>query len=177
MAKVESFDGLISSIQEAFLSVNRMAENQHIESLEEFLDDDGSPKTVRVKYPFFNDDGDVDYRFVDIPALCLVPISTLKLSEVSVDFKVKLSAEISLKKDDDEKENAVQTTPPAVTQTVAPNTARRRWFKRSRARMGFIPGFRQKQDDSYANITLKFTAEEAPEGMLRIRDEMIKILP
>lgn len=169
MAKVESFDGLISSIQEAFLSVNRMAENQHIESLEEFLDDDGSPKTVRVKYPFFNENGDVDYRFVDIPALCLVPISTLKLSEVSVDFKVKLSAEISLKRDEEED---VQEEQPS--QNAAPRRTR---FKRRANRMGFIPGFRQKQDDSYANITLKFTAEEAPEGMLRIRDEMIKILP
>lgn len=171
MAKVESFDGLISSIQEAFLSVNRMAENQHIESLEEFLDDDGSPKTVRVKYPFFNESGDVDYRFVDIPALCLVPISTLKLSEVSVDFKVKLSAEISLKRD--EEEEVPQEEQPS--QNAAP--VRRVRFKRRANRMGFIPGFRQKQDDSYANITLKFTAEEAPEGMLRIRDEMIKILP
>lgn len=170
MAKVESFDGLISSIQEAFLSVNRMAENQHIESLEEFLDDDGSPKTVRVKYPFFNDDGDVDYRFVDIPALCLVPISTLKLSEVSVDFKVKLSAEISLKRDEEED---VQEGQPSSN--AAP--VRRMRLKRRANRMGFIPGFRQKQDDSYANITLKFTAEEAPEGMLRIRGEMIKILP
>lgn len=171
MAKVESFDGLISSIQEAFLSVNRMAENQHIESLEEFLDDDGSPKTVRVKYPFFNESGDVDYRFVDIPALCLVPISTLKLSEVSVDFKVKLSAEISLKRD--EEEEVPQEEQPS--QNAAP--VRRVRLKRRANRMGFIPGFRQKQDDSYANITLKFTAEEAPEGMLRIRDEMIKILP
>lgn len=170
MAKVESFDGLISSIQEAFLSVNRMAENQHIESLEEFLDDDGSPKTVRVKYPFFNESGDVDYRFVDIPALCLVPISTLKLSEVSVDFKVKLSAEISLKRDEEEEAQEEQ-----LSQNAAP--VRRMRLKRRTNRMGFIPGFMQKQDDSYANITLKFTAEEAPEGMLRIRDEMIKILP
>ena len=170
MAKVESFDGLISSIQEAFLTVNRMAENQHIESLEEFLEDNGSPKTVRVKYPFFNESGDVDYRFVDIPALCLVPISTLKLSEVSVDFKVKLSAEISLKRDEVDE---VQEEQPS--QNVAP--IRRTRFKRRANRMGFIPSFRQKQDDSYANITLKFTAEEAPEGMLRIRDEMIKILP
>ena len=177
MAKVESFDGLISSIQEAFLSVNRMAENQHLESLEEFLEDDGTPKTMRVKYPFFNELCDVDYRYVDIPALCLIPISTLKLREVRVDFKVKLSAEISLKRDDDENENAAQTTPSTGTQSVAASTVRRRWFKRSRARMGFIPGFRQKRDDSYANITLKFVAEEAPEGMLRIRDEMIKILP
>ena len=176
MAKVESFDGLISSIQEAFLSVNRMAENQHLESLEEFLEDDGTPKTMRVKYPFFNESGDVDYRFVDIPALCLIPISTLKLSEVSVDFQVKLSAEVSLKRDDDA-ENAEQATPSTAAPPVASNAVRRRWFKRSRARMGFIPGFRQKRDDSYANITLKFVAEEAPEGMLRIRDEMIKILP
>lgn len=170
MAKVESFDGLISSIQEAFLSVNRMAENQHLESLEEFLEDDGSPKTMRVKCPFFNDDGDVDYRYVDIPALCLVPISTLKLSEVSVDFKVKLSAEISLKKDEEE---AVQAQP-ADADGVRQGRVR---FKRRKNRMGFIPGYRQKQDDGYANITLKFNAEEAPEGMLRIRDEMIKILP
>ena len=104
MAKIESFDGLISSIQEAFLSVNRLAENQHLEALHEFMEEDGSPKTIRIKYPYFNEDGDVEYRFVEVPELCLVPVSTLKLSEVSVDFKVKLAAEISLKKDDDDEE-------------------------------------------------------------------------
>ncbi len=170
MAKVESFDGLISSIQEAFLSVNRLAENQHLEALHEFLEEDGSPKTMRIKYPYFNDDGDVDYRFVEVPQLCLIPVSTLKLSEVSVDFKVKLSAEISLKKDENEETQTVAFSEEEDKKPI-PRIPKRR------NRMGFIPGFRQKQDDSYANITLKFNAEEAPEGMLRIRDEMIKILP
>lgn len=75
-----------------------MAEHQHLESLQDFLDEDGSPKSIQIKYPYFSENGNVDYRYVDIPALCLVPISTLKLNEVSVDFKVKLSAEVSLKK-------------------------------------------------------------------------------
>lgn len=169
MAKIESFDGLISSIQEAFLSVNRLAENQHLEALHEFMEEDGSPKTIRIKYPYFNEDGDVEYRFVEVPELCLVPVSTLKLSEVSVDFKVKLAAEIRLKKDDEGQQVSALST--EVDQKPLPRIPKRR------NRMGFIPGFRQKQDDSYANITLKFNAEEPPEGMLRIRDEMIKILP
>lgn len=171
MAKIESFDGLISSIQEAFLSVNRLAENQHLEALHEFMEEDGSLKTIRIKYPYFNEDGDVEYRFVEVPELCLVPVSTLKLSEVSVDFKVKLAAEISLKKDDDGEEQQVAALSAEGDKKPLPSIPKRR------NRMGFIPGFRQKQDDSYANITLKFNAEEPPEGMLRIRDEMIKILP
>ena len=170
MAKIESFDELISSIQEAFLSVNRLAENQHLEALHEFMEEDGSPKTIRIKYPYFNEDGDVEYRFVEVPELCLVPVSTLKLSEVSVDFKVKLAAEISLKKDDDDEEQVAALSAEGDKKPLLRIPKRRN-------RMGFIPGFRQKQDDSYANITLKFNAEEPPEGMLRIRDEMIKILP
>lgn len=170
MAKIESFDGLISSIQEAFLSVNRLAENQHIEALHEFLEEDGSPKTIRIKYPYFNEKGDVDYRFIEVPKLCLVPVSTLKLSEVCVDFKVKLAAEISLKKgDEDRAEGAMKGEEGRLKLAVSPD--------KNRSRVGFISGFRQKHDDSYANITLKFNADEAPEGMLRIRDEMIKILP
>ncbi len=163
MARIESFDGLISSIQEAFLSVNRMAEHQHLESLQDFLDEDGSPKSIQIKYPYFSENGNVDYRYVDIPALCLVPISTLKLNEVSVDFKVKLSAEVSLKKD----ENSFETE----------QKERMNQMPKKSRRMGFIPEFRRNQDDSYANITLKFNAEQAPEGLLKIRDEMIKILP
>ena len=173
MAKVENFDGLISSIQEAFLSVNRMAEQQHLESLKEFLEDDGSPKTMKIKCPYFNDAGDVEYRNVDVPSLCLIPISTLKLSEVSVDFKVKLSSEVTL---GDDEPSPPAPAPDNTALSVPPAPRIRSGFGRRR-RMGFIPGFRNRPDDSYANITLKFNAEEPPEGMLRIRDEMIKILP
>lgn len=164
MAKVESFDELIEAIQEAFLSVERMAQKQHLESLKEFLEEDGMPKMVRVKYPIFTDEGLVSYQEMAVPQLILVPISTLKLSEVSVDFKVKLTAEVSLSDKEEEKKEE------KPVKKASPIRMRRR-------RLGFIPRFLQKKEDGYANITLKFQAEEAPEGMLRIRDEMIKILP
>lgn len=163
MAKVESFDGLISSIQDAFLSVNKMAEQQHLESIKEFFDDEGNPKTVLVKYPTFTEDGGVDYGDVQIPQICLVPISSLKLTEVSVDFKVKLSAEISLQDGSKRNDNN------GFEVCAAP--------EKKKKKMGFIPEYRKKSDDGYANITLKFNAEDPPEGIMRIRDEMIKILP
>ncbi len=163
MAKVESFDGLISSIQDAFLSVNRMAEQQHLDSIREFFDEEGNPRTIAVKYPYFTEDGTPEYRDAEIPEMCLVPISSLKLNEVSVDFKVKLSAEISLQDGAKRKDNE------GFQVCAAP--------EKKKKKMGFIPEYRQKSDDGYANITLKFTAEEPPEGIMRIRDEMIKILP
>ena len=104
MAKVESFDGLISSIQDAFLSVNKMAEQQHLESIKEFFDDEGKR----------NDNNGFE--------VCAAP-------------------------------------------------------EKKKKKMGFIPEYRKKSDDGYANITLKFNAEDPPEGIMRIRDEMIKILP
>lgn len=163
MAKVESFDGLISSIQDAFLSVNRMAEQQHLESIKEFFDEEGNPKTIAVKYPSFTEVGTVDYTDVEIPQICLVPISSLKLNEITVDFKVKLSAEINLQ--DGSKRNDIENF------QLSEST------EKKKKKMGFIPEYRQKPDDGYANITLKFSAEEPPEGIMRIRDEMIKILP
>ena len=42
---------------------------------------------------------------------------------------------------------------------------------------GFIPEYSRSKSGSYADISLKFRAEEAPEGLMRIRDELIKILP
>lgn len=139
MAKVESFDGLISSIQEAFLSVNRLAEYQHLEALNEFLEDDGSPKTLSIKYPYFNDSGEVEYKSVEVPELCLIPISTLKLNEVSVDFKVKLSSEIKLKQSDGGQAN---NNGVLMTAGIANSDS----AQAKKSKMGYIPGFGQKKD-------------------------------
>ncbi len=158
MAKVESFDGLISSIQEAFLSVNRMAEQQHLRSMRDLFEEDGTPKTISIRCPAFNEDGSAEYRELDVPVLCLIPVSSLKLNEITIDFKVKLSGKVRLSE-------------PAASNGMAANAD-------AGERIGYIPTFRRRGgNDSYANITLKFLAEEAPEGFLRIRDEMIKILP
>lgn len=157
MAKIQDFDKLVSAIQKAFLSVNQVAQNQHIETLNNYLDENGSPKVIKTKYPYFNSNGEIEYRELDIPELCLIPISSLNLSEANVEFKIKLTADFD-NSDDLVKSNNKKSI-------------------LRHSRIGFISGFRHKTDDSYATVTLKFKADEAPEGILRIRDELIKILP
>lgn len=169
MSKSESFSDLIGSIQEAFLAVNELSEQQHIETLAKYFDENEKPKTLSVKYPFFDENGEIAYRELDIPLLCLVPVASLKINEVDINFKVKLSGKIKLKdterrmtylgKRDDDMVGA-QNGPP-----------------QEKSGLGFVPEYRRSKDGSYADIALKFRAEEAPEGLLRIRDELIKILP
>lgn len=97
MAKQENFNALISSIQEAFLQVNKLSEMQHLDMLKNYFDEKGNPICMDINYPYFGESGVLSYRTVSIPKFCLVPISSLKLSEVLVDFKVKLYGKVQLK--------------------------------------------------------------------------------
>lgn len=159
MAKVEKFEDLIGSIQQAFISVNNMAEQQHIESLQSYFDADGKPRCLTMQMPYFDDYGVPQYREMDVPLISIVPVNSLKLSEINVDFKVRLSANVKLSHDKLPKK--LMAAKNAETDGV----------------LGFIPEYKKRDNESYANIVLKFTSDEPPEGVMKIRDEMIKILP
>lgn len=162
MAKAESFDNLIGSIQDAFLSVNELSEKQHLRLLEEYFDDDNKPTTINVQYPYFGDDGQIEYKSLDIPKLCLVPLSSLQVKEIDVEFKVKLAGKIRLDK---------QRRPEDANGLMNFSDGE------SDDKLGYVPEYRKSKDGNYADITLKFRADEPPEGLMRIRDELIKILP
>lgn len=159
MAKVEKFEDLIGSIQQAFISVNNMAEQQHIESLQSYFDADGKPRCLTMQMPYFDDYGVPQYREMDVPLISIVPVNSLKLAEINVDFKVRLSANVKLSHG--KLSNNVMKVNNAETDGV----------------LGFIPEYKKRDNESYANIVLKFTSDEPPEGVMKIRDEMIKILP
>lgn len=159
MAKVEKFEDLIGSIQQAFISVNNMAEQQHIESLQSYFDDDGKPRCLTMQMPYFDDYGVPQYREMDVPLISIVPVNSLKLAEINVDFKVRLSANVKL-----------SHSKPANNLMAANNAE-------TDGVLGFIPEYKKRDNESYANIVLKFTSDEPPEGVMKIRDEMIKILP
>lgn len=167
MAKAESFRDLIGSIQEAFLAVNELSEQQHLEMLGKYFDEDDKPKTMQVKYPIFGDNGEITYKELEIPLLCLVPVSSLKINEIDIDFKVKLSGKVRLSQENRRKDFFDKAD--GLMQVSAPQEAD--------DSLGFVPEYRKSKNGSYADISLKFKAEEAPEGLLRIRDELIKILP
>ncbi len=146
MAKKVSFNELVESIQDAFIRVNDMSEQQHIGKLSEYFEKDGTPKTFDMQYPYFDENGVPAYRFVSIPQICLVPISSLKLDEIQVDFKVQIYGEVPVKEGE------------KTTLGYIPHGGT----------------FRNKED-SYANIKLKFVSQEPPEGLMRIRDQFTKV--
>lgn len=167
MAKRENFNDLIASIQEAFLQVNKMSELQHLDMLKNYFNSENKPICIDMQYPHISESGEVLYRKVSVPKLCLVPISSLKLNEVLVDFKVKLYGKIELKEGDRKNnENGMLKAANSNTETA-------------KTYLGYAPGgfgFRSENSDSYANISLKFTSEEPPEGLMRISDELIKVM-
>ncbi|MDE7168191.1 MAG: DUF2589 domain-containing protein [Clostridia bacterium] len=161
MAKVEKFEDLIGSIQQAFISVNNMAEQQHIESLQAYFDADGKPRCLTMQMPYFDDCGVPQYREMDVPLISIVPVNSLKLAEINVDFKVRLSANVKLSHS--KLSNNLMTAKANNSETDGV--------------LGFIPEYKKRDNEGYANIVLKFTSDEPPEGVMKIRDEMIKILP
>ena len=162
MAKKASFDDLVVAIQQAFIEVNDMSEAQHIKKLRTYFEEDGTPRVIEMQYPYFDEDGKPAYRMVSIPQICLVPITSLKLDAIDVDFKVQLYGEVDLKK--------LPTTTREQLDNIYDDKEENETF------LGYIPhGMFRKRDDSYANIRLRFTSQDPPEGLMRLRDQYTKV--
>ncbi len=162
MARKASFDDLVIAIQQAFIEVNDMSEAQHIRKLRTYFEEDGTPRVIEMQYPYFDEDGKPAYRMVSIPQICLVPITSLKLDSIDVDFKVQLYGEVDLKK-----------LPTTTREELAEGNDGK---KENDTFLGYIPhGMFQKRDDSYASIRLRFTSQDPPEGLMRLRDQYTKV--
>ncbi|MCR4567688.1 MAG: DUF2589 domain-containing protein [Pseudobutyrivibrio sp.] len=149
MAKRAAFDDLVKAIQQAFIDVNDMSEEQHLRKLEEYFEEDGTPKVFDLQYPYFDENGVASYKVISVPQICLVPITSLKLDDVEVDFKVRLYGDVDLHNQDGDKQDTF---------------------------LGYIPhGKCRSNENSYASIKLKFTSQDPPEGLLRLRDQFVKV--
>lgn len=153
--KQQNFDELVAAIQKSFLQCSRLAERQHIEMLSGFFDSENKPVSISLSMPQFDDDGKITYKDVSIPKLCLVPISSLKLDGIKVDFKVRLTGEVPLE------EKAGEDTGTD---------------KKEGSFLGYLPGGGLKRNpEDFANITLQFSSQDPPEGIMRIQDELIRV--
>lgn len=173
MKQEASFDDLVEAIQNAFIKVNNMSESQHLEKISEYFNPDSTPKTFEIMYPTFDSEGKVESTKVSVPAICLLPMSSLKLDEVEVDFKVKLYGGVKLKAKESAyggalKSNASETVLKAATSSDK---------EENNTFIGYFPqGYSRKaKDENYANIRLKFVSDEPPEGLMRIQEQYTKI--
>ena len=141
-------DDIFQSIYSSVVEAQNTIEQHYLgEITEDYFEEDGTPKMVVVKLP--SQDGKL--QEVHIPAITLVPHSGIAIDEVSVEMKVKLSS------GEDEKE--------------------RKGNKQGKLRKIITDFSNREGGKELATISVKFKGREAPEGLARIKDNLIKFIP
>jgi hypothetical protein len=87
---------LLSGLQSAVASVMQQIEVQHTSVLKKYFDIDESgehitAKTVAIEIPA-RDKSNSDTEVVNVPLVSLVPIRSLKIEEISIDFEARINS-------------------------------------------------------------------------------------
>ena len=143
-----ALDGIFQSIYSAVVESQNTIEQHYLgEVLEDYLEEDGSPKMVIAKLP----GADGILQEVHIPAITLVPHQGILIDEVEVEMKVKLSDSA------DEKDSKAK--------------------KQSKIRKIITDFSNREGGKELATIRVKFKGSDPPEGLARIKDNLIKFIP
>ena len=141
-------DDIFQSIYSSVVEAQNTIEQHYLgEITEDYFEEDGTPKMVVVKLP--GQDGKL--QEVHIPAITLVPHSVIAIDEVSVEMKVKLSS--------------------------GENDKERKGNKQGKLRKIITDFSNREGGKELATISVKFKGREAPEGLARIKDNLIKFIP
>jgi len=133
---------LIQALQNAVVKAQGLLRNQHLDVLNDYIDDDGNPEVVKMKLPVPDQGG---YREVEVPKLALVPPTGLKIDKLKMEFDVEIGG-MDEADDDHGHEMSIRMS--------------RGLFSRS----------------TKAKCQITFTGDEAPEGLLKIQDELQKFM-
>ena len=75
-------DHLTKGLYDAVVQAQALAENQHIEALGKYVNEDGTPKCMRMV---------INGENVMVPLMTLAPQSSIKIKELTMDLKVRLN--------------------------------------------------------------------------------------
>ena len=75
-------DHLTKGLYDAVVQAQNLAEKQHIEALDQYIDKDGNPRCLKIK---------IEDKDVNVPIATLVPHSSIKIKELTMDLKVRLN--------------------------------------------------------------------------------------
>jgi len=140
-------DHLTKGLYDAVVQAQSLAENQHIEALRKYVNEDGTPKCMRM---FINGEN------VMVPLATLAPQSSIKIKELTMELKVKLNnfgkrksscgGGIFRKKDAG-----------AVSVDLGSSIL--------------------SSKNNYANLKITFEGTDPPEGLVRLNNNLIKQIP
>ena len=140
-------DHLTKGLYDAVVQAQALAENQHIEALAKYINEDGTPKCMNM---VINGDN------VNVPLATLAPQSSIKIKELSMELKVKMGSFGKRKsrlgggifcKEDAGAINA------DLGASILP------------------------KKNQYASLKITFEGTDPPEGVVRLNNNLIKQIP
>ncbi len=143
-----ALDDIFQSIYSSVVEAQNTIESHYLgEIVDDYFEKDGTPKVIIVKLP--GQDGKL--KDVHIPAISLVPHQGILIDEVEVEMKVKLSGS------EEEKDSKGQ--------------------KQGKLKKIITDFSNREGGKELATIRVKFRGEKPPEGLARIKDNLIKVIP
>ncbi|WP_306350791.1 DUF2589 domain-containing protein [Flavobacterium sp. '19STA2R22 D10 B1'] len=87
----QRFDHLLQAIHNAVLRAQELTEEQHIQQIAKYFDEDGKPIIQELQVPTLDPDDDPEnMTILRVPLLSLLPPSAIKIKELKLNFKVAL---------------------------------------------------------------------------------------
>ena len=143
------FQGIYKSIVEA---QNTVEQHTVGEIKKDYFDKDGKPYMVTVQLP---SGANGEMKTVNIPVVTLVPHNGMAIKEVEIEMEVALGL--------------------GSSETINKSDATHK--KPSRIKQFLTDLSRRNKGSKMAKIKVKFNGQDAPEGIARIKDSLVKIIP
>jgi hypothetical protein len=140
-------DHLTKGLYDAVVQAQALAENQHIEALSKYVNEDGTPKCMKMVISGEN---------VDVPLITLAPQSSIKIKELRMDLKVRLN---SFGKRESKSGGGIFCKKDAGAINADLGSS-------------ILP-----TKNNYANLTITFEGSDPPEGLVRLNNNLIKQIP
>ena len=140
-------DNLTKRLYDAVVQAQALAENQHIEALSKYVNEDGTPKCLRMV---------INGENVMVPLATLAPQSSIKIKELTMDLKVKLN---HFGKRQSKSGGGIFRNKDAGAVSVD------------------LGSSILSSKNNYANLKITFEGTDPPEGVVRLNNNLIKQIP
>ncbi len=140
-------DHLTKGLYDAVVQAQALAENQHIEALGKYINKDGTPKCLKMI---------VEGNEVNVPLATLAPQSSIKIKELTMELKVRIS---NYGKRKSKLGGGIFSKGDAGAISVDLGSS-------------IFP-----KKNHYANLKITFEGTDPPEGLVRLNNNLIRQIP
>ena len=140
-------DHLTKGLYDAVVQAQALAENQHIEAIGKYINEDGTPKCMKMV---------IGGNEIDVPLQTLSTQSSIKIKELKMKLKVKLS---NFGKRESRFGGGIFRKKDAGAISADLGSS-------------ILPG-----RSNYADLEITFEGTDPPEGLVRLNNNLIKQIP